>query len=57
MDSFKYLLIPELEALRQPSFDCVDNVFNHLDTLAGRILGKLFSRFPELLPEILDISH
>jgi len=32
-------------------------VFNHLDFLANKILGKLFGRFPELLPEITEITH
>jgi len=32
-------------------------VFNHLDFLTNKILGKLFGRFPELLPEIAEITH
>lgn len=28
-----------------------------MDILATNILGKLFGRFPELLPEITEITH
>ena len=57
IDSFLYLLMPALGDLEEPANECLNNVYNYLDELANNILEKLFLRFPQLLPEMQEITH
>jgi len=55
VDVFIYLVTPQLEKLRDPALELVQDVFSQLEQLASSIVNKNFQRFPTLIPEIMDI--
>ncbi|CAD8208471.1 unnamed protein product [Paramecium octaurelia] len=55
-DSFLYLIMPQLEKLRDPAIDTLNEVFTYVDSLSNSILKKVFYRFPTILDAISDIS-
>ena len=55
IDLFVYLLTPQLEKLKEPAIDLINDVFSQLEFLAHQSIDKLFMRFPTLKPDIMDI--
>ena len=55
VDAFIYLLRPQLEKLRDPIEECFTNVFQYLDFLSGKILEKVFIRFPQAINDLSDL--
>ena len=55
VDSFIYLLRPQLEKLKDPIEECFQNVFQYLDFLSGKILEKTFTRFPQVINDMSDL--
>jgi len=56
IDAFLYLINPQLEKLRDPALECLNNAFVYLESLANQIIKKLFVRFPAMLEEITEIT-
>ena len=48
IDAFLYLLMPQIELLKEPAHDCLNNCFIMFEGLADEIIQKIFFRFPEL---------
>lgn len=44
VDAFYYLLLPQLEKLREPIIECFNNVYNYLEFLSTKILERSFMR-------------
>jgi hypothetical protein len=55
VDVFIYLIQPQLERLRDPALDCLNEVYHFLETLANGIVEKIFVRFPTIIPDIMEI--
>jgi hypothetical protein len=55
VDVFHYLIQPQLEKIREPAFECVHEVYLYLESLAESIANKVFSRFPSIISEIMEI--
>ena len=55
VDAFIYLLRPQLEKLRDPIEECFQEVFQYIDFLSGKILEKVFSRFPQAINDMTDL--
>jgi hypothetical protein len=48
VDAFFYLLKPELEKLREPVFDCLDETYNYMESLSQKLLDRVFFKFPNI---------
>ena len=55
VDAFTYLLRPQLEKLKDPIEECFQEVFQYIDFLSGKILEKVFTRFPQAVNDISDL--
>lgn len=55
VDVFIYLITPQLEKLRDPALELIQDSYQQLEQLAGGIVDKIFQRFPTMIPEIMDI--
>lgn len=55
IDLFVYLLSPQLEKLKEPAVELIHDVFSQLEILAHSIIDRIFMRFPQLKPEIMDV--
>ena len=55
VDVFYYLIQPQLEKLREPALDCLNDVYAQLEGLCNMIIDRVFLRFPSLRPVIMDI--
>ena len=55
VDAFIYLLRPQLEKLRDPIEECFQEVFQYIDFLSGKILEKVFARFPQAINDMTDL--
>lgn len=55
VDVFYYLIQPQLEKLREPALDCLNDVYAQLEALCAQIIDRVFMRFPSLRPVIMDI--
>jgi len=56
MECFKSLLVPQIAKLKDPAYTVLDEVYQELLELAGELNNKIFSRFPDLLNIIGDVS-
>ncbi|CAG9334067.1 unnamed protein product [Blepharisma stoltei] len=56
VDVLLFLLHPQLERLKGPVLDCLNDVHSYLDQLSRKIIERVFYRFPSLVAEIGDIS-
>mmetsp|Transcript_13179 Transcript_13179/g.13285 ORF Transcript_13179/g.13285 Transcript_13179/m.13285 type:complete len:336 (-) Transcript_13179:43-1050(-) len=56
VDVLLFLLQPQLEMIKGPVLDCLNNVHSYLDQLSHKIIERVFYRFPSLVAEIGDIS-
>lgn len=54
VDVFYYLVQPQLEKLREPALDCLNDVYTQLETLSSQIIDRVFLRFPTLRPVVMD---
>ena len=55
VDVFIYLLQPQLSQLREPAMECLQDVYLYLENLADELAQKVFSRFPSMIGEILEV--
>ena len=55
VDVFIYLINPQLEKLRDPALELIQDSYQQLETIAHNIVDKIFQRFPTMIPEIMDI--
>lgn len=55
VDVFYYLAQPQLEKLREPALDCLNDVYAQLEQLCNQIIDRVFLRFPSMRPVIMDI--
>ena len=55
VDVFYYLIQPQLEKLRDPALDCLNDVYAQLEGLCHQIIDRIFLRFPSLRPVVMDI--
>ena len=53
-DVFVSLMQPNLEQLKNPALDLLNDVYNYLEELAGEIQAQTFIRFPGLGEEIME---
>ncbi len=56
MECFKSLLVPQIAKLKEPAYSVLDEVYQELIELAGELNSKVFSRFPDLLNIIGEVS-
>jgi vacuolar protein sorting-associated protein 1 len=57
MECFRSLLVPQLAKLKDPAYSTLDFIYMELVELAGELNGKVFSRFPDLLALVNDITN
>lgn len=57
MECFRSLLVPQLAKLRDPTYATLDFIYMELVELAGELNYKVFSRFPDLLAMVNDITN
>lgn len=55
VDVFIYLITPQLEKLRDPALELIQDSYAQLEQIAGGIVDKIFQRFPSMIPEIMEI--
>jgi hypothetical protein len=55
VDVFIYLVTPQLEELRDPALELIQDSYSQLEQIAHGIVDKIFQRFPTMIPEIMDI--
>mmetsp|Transcript_18978 Transcript_18978/g.21809 ORF Transcript_18978/g.21809 Transcript_18978/m.21809 type:complete len:531 (-) Transcript_18978:27-1619(-) len=55
VDVFIYLLQPQLSQLKEPAMECLQDVYLYLESLAEELAAKVFSRFPSLIGEIIEV--
>lgn len=55
VDVFVYLIQPQLEKLREPALDLLQDVYHMLEQMAQGIVERIFSRFPSMIPEVMDL--
>ena len=55
VDVFIYLVTPQLEKLRDPALELIQDSYAQLEAIAANIVEKIFQRFPTMIPEIMDI--
>jgi len=54
IDSFLFLLQPQLDRLKEPAVELTTYVYGFLEELAISIINKLFARFPQILDLITE---
>lgn len=57
MECFRSLLVPQLAKLKEPTYSTLDFIYMELVELAGELNNKVFSRFPDLLMLVNDITN
>jgi len=55
VDVFIYLVNPQLEKLRDPALELIQDSYSQLEQIASNIVEKIFQRFPTMIPTIMDI--
>ena len=55
VDVFIYLITPQLEKLRDPALELIQDTYSQLEQIAHGIVDKIFQRFPTMIPEMMDI--
>jgi vacuolar protein sorting-associated protein 1 len=48
--------MPQLEKLKDPALETLNQIFVYMDSLSNNILKRVFVRFPQVLDEISEIS-
>lgn len=59
IDAFLSLLTPLLQKLKEPAFECINEVYHVLEEIAVNILNKIIAKAPALKEELQDsiITH
>jgi hypothetical protein len=57
MDSFLFLMIPQIEKLKAPAYDTLETIYLYLSELALELNKKIFSRFPDVLSIVSEITN
>ena len=57
MECFRNLLVPQLAKLKDPTYSTLDEIYQELVELAGELNSKVFSRFPDLLLLVNEITN
>ena len=55
VDVLIYLLQPQLDKLREPALELIQDIYAQLEQIAGAIVERIFMRCPSIRPEIMDI--
>ncbi len=55
VETFYYLVRPEIEKLKDPAVKCLMDVYYYLEELAQEVLIKTFTRFPSVSSEIMAL--
>ena len=55
VDVFYSLIHPQLDKLKDPALECLNDVYMQLEALCNQIVDRVFLRFPTLRPVIMDI--
>lgn len=55
VDVFIYLINPQLEKLRDPALELIQDTYQQLEQIAHGIVDKIFQRFPTMIPVIMEI--
>ena len=55
VDLLIYLLQPQLEKIREPALELIQDVYGQLEQIAGTIVERVFRRCPSIRPDIMDI--
>ena len=55
VDVLQYLIAPQLDKLRDPALELIQDCYAQLEALASSIVERIFMRCPSLRPEIMDI--
>jgi hypothetical protein len=55
VDVFIYLIQPQLEKLREPALDLLQDVYHILENIAQSIVDRIFVRFPSMIAEVMDV--
>lgn len=54
VDAFFYLLKPELEKLKEPIYDCLNDTYNYMESLSFKLVDKTFFKFPNIVITVKD---
>ena len=55
VDVFIYLITPQLEKLRDPALELLQDTYSQLEQICFQIVSKIFQRFPTMIPELMEI--
>jgi hypothetical protein len=55
VDVFVYLIQPQLEKLREPALDLLQDIYHILEQIAQSIVDRIFIRFPTMIAEVMDV--
>lgn len=55
VDVFIFLITPQLEKLKDPASELVNDVYGQLEIIASGLINKIFQRFPTMIPEIGEL--
>lgn len=55
VDVFIYLINPQLEKLRDPALELIQDTYQQLESIAAGIVEKIFQRFPTMISEMMEI--
>ena len=55
VDVFIYLIMPQLERLREPVLECLSLTHQNLESLAHMVLERILYRFPPLIGEMSEV--
>jgi hypothetical protein len=55
VDVFIYLITPQLEKLRDPALELLQDSYSLLEQICFSIVNKIFQRFPSMIPEMMEI--
>lgn len=55
VDVFIYLINPQLEKLRDPALELIQDTYQLLEGIAAGIVEKIFQRFPTMITEMMEI--
>ena len=56
VDVFIYLIMPQLERLREPVLDALSQTHQNLESLSHMIIERVFYRFPPLIGEMCEVA-
>lgn len=55
VDVLQYLIAPQMDKLRDPALELIQDCYAQLEALASSIVERIFMRVPTLRPLIMDI--